>query len=75
MTSFIYDLEEKIAAMADIRKRAGKTQQDAADLLGVDKSLISRWETGASWPEKASLIRLTRLLDLWQMEVTEEEPF
>lgn len=74
-SNFIYDLEEKMAAMREIRLRAEKTQQEVADLLGVDKSQVCRWESGDTWPAKDCLIRLTRLLDLYQMESTEEEPF
>ena len=67
---FIYDLEDKLAAMRDIRLDAGKTQEELADLLGIDQSRIARWEKG-EWRKSGhiqTLIQLTRLLDNLQIE-------
>jgi len=35
-----------------LRKRAGLSQQDLADVLGVDRATVSRWESGERdpWP-------------------------
>lgn len=41
------------------RKAAGLTQQELADELGVDKSTISKWESGAPVPDVFK-VRLAR---------------
>jgi transcriptional regulator with XRE-family HTH domain len=47
-------------ALAELRKRAGfKQQKDAAEVLGVDKGQLSRWERDKPRP---SLENLTRVL-------------
>jgi len=35
-------------AIAMIRDKAGMSQKDLADLVGVDRSTLSRWETGGT---------------------------
>ncbi len=72
---FIYDLEEKLKAMRHIRMDAGHSQQEMADLLGIDQSRIARLESG-EWRKSKHIqtfIQLARLLDLWQLEVHAEE--
>ncbi len=47
-------------SLAELRKRAGfKQQKDAAEVLGVDKGQLSRWERDKPRP---SLENLTRVL-------------
>ena len=41
--SELIDLKKQLRAM---RKRAGLSQQDLADLLGVSRPLVTQWETG-----------------------------
>lgn len=65
---FILDLEEKLAAMRDIRKRGGLSQQDVADRLGIDQSRVARWEKGQEYPRYETLVLLTRLLDNIQLQ-------
>lgn len=74
-TDFIYDLEEKLNAMRDIRQRAGYTQQQVADLLGIDQSRIARWERG-EWRQSKhmqTLIQLARMLDLLQIQTKPDD--
>lgn len=68
---FIYDLEEKLKAMRQIREAAGYTQQQIADLLGVHQSRVVRWEKGEDYPRFETLVQLTRLLDNLQLQVKE----
>lgn len=46
-----------------VRNRAGLTQAELADVLGVDRSAVSRWESGARTPRSAVLARYMDLLD------------
>lgn len=46
-----------------IRLRAGLTQGEMANLLGVDRSAIARWELGTRTPRTDILIRYRDLLD------------
>jgi len=50
---------EKIAAL---RKKAGMTQEQLADILSVSRQSVSRWEMDAAFPETEKLIRLSTLL-------------
>ncbi|MHB8465046.1 MAG: helix-turn-helix domain-containing protein, partial [Acidimicrobiales bacterium] len=44
-----------------IRERAGLTQQDFGDALGVDRATVCRWEAGRR-PERPHLGAYVRLL-------------
>ena len=33
-----------------LRKAAGLTQAQLAELVGVDQATVSRWESGERWP-------------------------
>lgn len=44
------------------RQRAGLTQSELADVLGVDRSAVSRYEHGRRVPTGAQLDRLNALL-------------
>ena len=43
------------------RKKAGMSQQELAEHLGVSRQSISKWETGTTVPSSEKLIRLSRL--------------
>ena len=58
--------EEEIAvqvgrALANARLDAGRTQEEVAEILEIDKQTISRIETGRSWPSPARLVALASL--------------
>jgi transcriptional regulator with XRE-family HTH domain len=58
--------EENIAiqvgrALAQARLDDGRTQEEVAELLEIDKQSISRIETGKAWPTLARLVALTSL--------------
>lgn len=42
-----------------LRNREGKTQQDMADLLGVDRTTYAKYESGANEPNIATLKQLS----------------
>lgn len=46
------------------RSALGYSQQKLASLMGVSRSTVAMWETGASQPDNDSIIRLSRLLDV-----------
>lgn len=45
-----------------VRQRAGLTQDEIAGLLGVDRSTVSRWETGQRVPRSEALDRYANIL-------------
>ncbi|MGN0425773.1 MAG: pyridoxamine 5'-phosphate oxidase family protein [Acetatifactor sp.] len=67
---------EKIALL---RKRKELTQEQMAELLGVSRQSVSRWEMNIAFPEVEKLVRLSRLLecsiDFLLNENDEEEVF
>lgn len=46
------------------RKRAGLSQVDLADAMGVSRQSVSKWETGESNPEIGKLAQLARILNV-----------
>lgn len=67
-------LGEKIAKQ---RKELNYTQEQLADILGVSRQSISKWESDIAYPETEKLIELGRLFDcsmdyLLKEEVTEK---
>jgi transcriptional regulator with XRE-family HTH domain len=48
----------------ELRQRAGLTQELLAGLAGVDRSMISRYETGRRSPRLDTLQRLARAVEL-----------
>lgn len=45
----------------DIRKKRGLTQQELADIIGVDRVTVARWEIGAKKPSNLAKRQLSRL--------------
>jgi len=45
-----------------LRCRAGLTQEELADLLGVSRNAVAKWEAGNGIPSVRNLITLSRLL-------------
>ena len=50
-------------AIAFLRKRAGYTQKDLANRIGISDKAVSKWERGVSLPDIALLGKLSILLD------------
>ena len=50
-------------AIAFLRKRAGYTQKDLADRLGISDKAVSKWERGLGLPDISYLRKLSILLD------------
>ncbi len=46
-----------------LRKENGYTQEELADILGVSRQAVGKWESDASYPETEKLIRLGELYD------------
>lgn len=49
--------------LAKLRKEHNYTQEQLAELLGVSRQAISKWESNAAYPETEKLIRLARMYD------------
>ena len=45
------------------RKQAGLSQEQLADILGVSRQSISKWESDIAYPETDKLIELGKLFD------------
>jgi hypothetical protein len=72
---FILDLEEKLAALQDIRTRANMKQEDLANILGISRTRISRWERG-EWRKSEhikTMINLVRAIDNLQLQHPPEQ--
>ena len=68
-------LGEKIARQ---RKELNYTQEQLADILGVSRQSISKWELDIAYPETDKLIELGKLFDcsmdyLLKEEITEKD--
>lgn len=57
------DVEKVSKAIAFLRKRAGYTQKDLAERLGVSDKAVSKWERGLGLPDISCLRKLSVLLD------------
>lgn len=51
-------MAEKILAL---RKKAGLSQEELADKLGVSRQAVSRWEMGSAFPDAPNILGLSRL--------------
>ena len=52
-------LSEKIATL---RKRAGLSQEQLSEALGVSRQAVSKWESGGAMPELDKIVQLSRVL-------------
>lgn len=57
------DIEKVGKAVAYLRKRAGYTQKELADRIGISDKAVSKWERGQGLPEIGYLRKLSILLD------------
>ena len=49
--------------LAKLRKENNYTQEQLADVLGVSRQAISKWESDAAYPETEKLIRISKMFD------------
>lgn len=49
--------------LAKLRREHGYTQEQLAEVLGVSRQAISKWESNAAYPETDKLIRISELFD------------
>ena len=59
--------------LALLRRKAGYTQEALAEALSVSRQAISKWESGLTMPEAATLITLADLLGCTLDELVREE--
>ncbi len=55
------------------RKQLGLTQVELSHLLGVDRSTVSCWETGVSFPRSEKLVELASVLGCTVDELLQDE--
>lgn len=56
-----------------LRRRAGYTQEGLAEALGVSRQAVSKWESGLTLPEAATLLTLSELLGCTLDQLMREE--
>ena len=49
--------------LAVLRKKKNLTQEQLAEILGVSRQSVSRWEMDVAFPETEKLIKLGKILD------------
>lgn len=64
--------DDKVNTVAERRKEVGLTQKQLANLLGLKRSSISKWENGASKPRAETLKKLADLLNCTVDELLKE---
>jgi transcriptional regulator with XRE-family HTH domain len=57
----------------EARKRAGMTQEDLANKLGIPYQSISQWERGTRKPKYGTLKKLADALDVWVYDLSSPE--
>lgn len=50
--------------MQKLRKERGMSQENLADVIGVSRQSVSKWESGQSYPEMDKMIALSELFDV-----------
>lgn len=53
-----------ISEIKKIRKARGLTQEQFADLLGVNRTSVSRWESGERFPDLEILEKMANVLEV-----------
>ena len=54
--------------LLELRKKKGISQEEAADILGVSRQTVSKWETGLSTPE---FDKIKSIADLYEISINE----
>ena len=73
----VKDMSNFAENLSILRRRAGYTQESLAEVLGVSRQAVGKWESGQGLPEAATLLTLADLLgcsldQLMREELTEE---
>ena len=50
--------------MREVRKAAGKSQEELAEAIGVNRATISKYETGVIDPPLAQIVQIALFLDM-----------
>ena len=56
----------------EARLKAGLSQEKTAELLGLSRQAVAKWESGRSAPSTANLLKLAALLQISVTELTGE---
>lgn len=64
------DFREKLQML---RKEKGYSQEQLADILGVSRQAVSKWESGTSYPETDKLIEISKLFHVSLDELLKNE--
>ena len=56
-----------------LRKAAGLSQEDLANLVGVTQGAVSQWESGKSFPQAKLLIQISKILSCTVDDLLEKE--
>lgn len=55
------DMAERLQ---ELRKKANYSQEQIADMLGISRQAVSKWESGQGKPEIDNIIKLTDIYDV-----------
>ena len=50
--------------LQDLRKKAGYSQEQLAELLGISRQAVSKWESGQGNPDIDNIIKLTKIYQI-----------
>ena len=59
----MFDMRKTGAAISALRRKAGLTQAELAEKLGISYQAVSSWERGATMPDIGKLMDLARALN------------
>ena len=57
----------------DLREAAGLTQSALAEKVGVDRTAVAKWETGAAFPASGKLPKIAVILGCTVSDLFTEE--
>lgn len=50
--------------LQELRKQSGYSQEQVAEMLGLSRQAISKWESGQGKPEIDNIVKLTEIYDV-----------
>ncbi len=50
--------------LQELRKRSGYSQEQVAEMLGLSRQAISKWESGQGKPEIDNIVKLTEIYNV-----------